>query len=40
MPGPIPGVAGFALKFQEQTGCVLAEVGSAVVVDRETLLFQ
>jgi hypothetical protein len=27
MPGPIPGVAEFALKLQEQTGCVLAEVG-------------
>jgi hypothetical protein len=40
MPSPIPGVAEFALKLQEQTGCVLAEVGNAVVVDRETLLSQ
>jgi hypothetical protein len=39
MPGPLPGVAEFALKLQEQTGCVLAVVGSAVV-DRETLLSQ
>jgi hypothetical protein len=40
MPSPIPGVAEFALKLQEQTGCVLAEVGNAVVVDRELLLSQ
>ena len=40
MPSPVPGVAEFALKLQEQTGCVLAEMGSAVVVDRELLLSQ
>src|SRR6516165_8277803 len=40
MPSPIPGVAEFALKLQEQTGCLLAEVGSAVVVDRDLLLSQ
>jgi hypothetical protein len=40
MPSPIPGVAEFALELQEQTGCVLAEVGSAVVVDRDLLLSQ
>jgi hypothetical protein len=40
MPSPIPGVAEFAMKLQEQTGCLLAEVGSAVVVDRELLLSQ
>ncbi len=40
MPNPVPGVAEFALKLQEQTGCLLAEVGSAVVVDREILLSQ
>jgi hypothetical protein len=40
MPNPVPGVAEFALKLQEQTGCVLAEVRSAVVVDRELLLSQ
>jgi hypothetical protein len=40
MPSPIPGVAEFALKVQEQTGCLLAEVGNAVVVDRELLLSQ
>ena len=38
MPSPIPGVAEFALKLQEQTGCLLAEVGNAVVVDRDLLL--
>jgi hypothetical protein len=40
MPGPIPGVAEFALKLQEQTGCVLADVHHAVVVDRDLLLSQ
>ena len=40
MPSPIPGVAEFALMLQEQMGCVLAEVGNAVVVDRELLLSQ
>ena len=40
MPSPIPGVAEFALELQEQTGCLLAEMGSAVVVDRELLLSQ
>jgi hypothetical protein len=40
MPNPVPGAAEFALKLQEQTGCLLAEVGSAVVVDRELLLSQ
>lgn len=40
MPSPIPGVAEFALKLQEQTGCVLADVTRATVVDRELLLSQ
>jgi hypothetical protein len=40
MPSPIPGVAEFALKLQEQTGCVLADVNRCVVVDRELLLSQ
>jgi hypothetical protein len=40
MPNPVPGVAEFAVALQEQTGCVLAEVGSAVVVDRDSLLSQ
>jgi hypothetical protein len=40
MPSPIPGVAEFALKLQGQTGCVLADVNRATVVDRELLLSQ
>ena len=40
MPSPIPGVAEFALKLQEQTGCLLADVNRATVVDRELLLSQ
>jgi hypothetical protein len=40
MPSPIPGVAEFALKLQEQTGCLMADVNRAVVVDRELLLSQ
>ena len=40
MPSPIPGVAEFALRLQEQTGCVLADVNRATVVDRELLLSQ
>jgi hypothetical protein len=40
MPNPVPGAAELALKLQEQTGCVLAELGSAVVVDRELVLSQ
>ena len=40
MPSPIPGVAEFALELQEQIGCLMAEVGNAVVVDRELLLSQ
>jgi hypothetical protein len=40
MPNPVPGAAELALKLQEQIGCVLAEVGSAVVVDRDLLLSQ
>jgi hypothetical protein len=36
----VPGAAELALKLQEQTGCVLAELGSAIVVDRELLLSQ
>jgi hypothetical protein len=38
MPSPIPGVAEFALKLQEQTGCLLADVHRCTVVDRELLL--
>ncbi len=38
--GPVPGVAEFALRLQEEAGCVLAEVGSATVVDRDLLLSQ
>ena len=40
MPSPIPGVAEFALKLQEQTGCLMADVHHATVVDRELLLSQ
>jgi hypothetical protein len=40
MPSPIPGVADFALKLQEQTGCLLADVNRGTVVDRELLLSQ
>ena len=40
MPSPIPGVAEFALELQERTGCVLADVNRATVVDRELLLSQ
>jgi hypothetical protein len=40
MPSPIPVVAEFALKLQEQTGCLMADVHRATVVDRELLLSQ
>jgi hypothetical protein len=40
MPSPIPGVAEFALKLQEQTGCLLADVNRGTIVDRELLLSQ
>ena len=40
MPSPIPGVAEFALELQEQTGCLMADVHHATVVDRELLLSQ
>ncbi len=40
MPGPVPGVAEFALRFQDETGCLLAEVGAATVVDRDLWLSQ
>ncbi len=40
MPSPTPGVAEFALKLQVRTGCVLADVSRATVVDRELLLSQ
>jgi hypothetical protein len=40
MPSPIPGVAEFALKLQEQTGCLMADVNRCTVVDRELLLSQ
>ena len=40
MPSPIPGAAEFALKLQEQTGCLLADVNRCTVVDRELLLAQ
>ena len=35
MPSPIPGVAEFGLRVQQETGCLLADVGSAIIVDRE-----
>ena len=38
MPYPVPGVTEFALRLQEETGCVLADVNCCAVVDREMLL--
>ena len=38
MPYPVPGVTEFALRLQEETGCILADVSCCVIVDREKLL--
>ena len=38
MPYPVPSVTEFALRLQEETGCILAEVNCWAVVDRENLL--
>jgi len=38
MPYPVPGVAEFALRLQEATGCILADVNCCAVIDREHLL--
>jgi hypothetical protein len=38
MPYPVPGVAEFALRLQEETGCILADVSGCAVVDQEMLL--
>lgn len=38
MPYPVPGITEFALRLQEETGCILADVNSCVIVDREKLL--
>jgi len=38
MPYPVPGVTEFALRLQEATGCVLADVNCCAVIDREHLL--
>jgi hypothetical protein len=40
MPSPVPGVAELALRLQQETGCLLADVNRATVVDRELLLSQ
>jgi hypothetical protein len=38
MPYLVPGVTEFALRLQQETGCVLADVNGCAVVDREMLL--
>lgn len=38
MTRPVPGVAEFALRLQQETGCVLADVNCGALVDRERLL--
>jgi hypothetical protein len=38
MTRPVPGVAEFALRLQEETGCVLADMTRCAVIDRERLL--
>jgi hypothetical protein len=38
MTRPVPGVAEFALRLQEATGCVLADVNCGTIIDRERLL--
>jgi hypothetical protein len=38
MTRPVPGVAEFALRLQEETGCVLADMTRCDVIDRERLL--
>ena len=38
MPYPVPGVTEFALRLQEETGCILADVSGCAVIDREKLL--
>jgi len=40
MPSPVPGIAEFALRLQDETGCVLADANRCTVVDRELLLAQ
>jgi hypothetical protein len=40
MPSPVPGIAEFALRLQDETGCVLADTNRCTVVDRELLLAQ
>jgi hypothetical protein len=38
MTRPVPGVAEFALRLQEETGCVLADVNCCAIIDRKHLL--
>ena len=38
MPYPVPGVTEFALRLQEETGCILADVSGCEIIDREKLL--
>ncbi len=38
MPHPVPGVTEFALRLQEETGCILADLSGWAVIDRGTLL--
>ena len=40
MPSPVPGIAEFALRLQEEIGCVLTDADRCTIVGRNLLLAQ
>ncbi|MGO9471057.1 MAG: hypothetical protein ACLQVF_43755 [Isosphaeraceae bacterium] len=38
MASPVPGIAEFALRLEDETGCVLADANRCTIVDRGFLL--